>query len=325
MTNRDEAMNLVISLLAQERFNKSVDRLTASELMEVIELITPKSASSKLHAKRKWWAREILVSLEDIAGPERSQRGRYYYKNGYVRKGAKVTAVGLEGRVRGSSRGSYAVQLVFVQWSDEDVLFLAKEIAQNSSYYLAFSEGVLADELEPLVAPSGEPYFRAGESASIYCNCWDYQECKHGVALAHELAGRVETDMGLYFSLYGVSLRDFTKTIHQIRATSNVVEVPDDFGAKTRDEFGWPIAEEPARITSVKFYGSSPQKQTRSKILADHGTTVRIRLDVATLLPKNRLTGQFGPFTDWVQTLYDTLDEIDAIDYDLDIDPGVHK
>ena len=261
--------------------------------------------TSRTNAKRNWWMRILLDRLEALTGPERAARGRSYYRQGRVSKKLTIENFGASGRVRGSSRTSYHVTL----WSPEQLASasesLAASIAANPTFYLDFREGRLSEGLANVRALDGSLIFGPFFEFTADCDCYDYSECKHTVALANCIADVFEKDFVSAMVFFGIDIESFSRRIAELRT---VDDDGDGVTFSTTDSFGWPLPDKSKKISSTRRFWTQWTPSTATGYDTD---AYLAPLDAMAHLPKNRIRGANGSMHDQLSAIYRAIDASD--------------
>ena len=304
----DIEVDPAIDLLAIDIYGCRFSQLEPIRKQFVLEMFdAPKTPTSRTNTKRNWWMRLLLDRLEGTTGPERAARGRAYYRQGRVSKKLAIESFGASGRVRGSGRTSYHVTL----WSPDQLALasesLAASIAADPTFYLDFREGRLSEGLASVRAADGSLIFGPFFELTGDCNCYDYSDCKHTVALANCIADLLEKDLASTMLFFGINFEIFSRRIMELRAVEDA-DAGDGATFASTDSFGWPRPETSQKISSIRRFWThwTPSETTGY----DTGAS-RARLDAMAHLPKNRIRGVNGSMYDQLSAIYRAIDTSD--------------
>lgn len=284
------------SLSPQER------ALVLNEIGTVPDGLRPPTPPSRTNARRTWWMREMLDRLERVTGKERSSRGRSYYRSGFVSKKFEIHSLEAMGRVRGSSRGSYHVEMRFSDRLAAHWEVVAEAIATRPRSYLEFCDGRLDQSLSEATDGNGVPLLQGLEFSNTSCTCWDEMDCKHLVAFANVLADVFEADLPQAFAFFGIDHDLLLRRVGELRTAAgsgpSIVTPLDPV-----DAFGWPRAEPQKRSTSTKGFG-----RYEPTVQIEHMSGMSRPLDVLAAIPKNRISGVHGSLSAQFARIYSAVD-----------------
>ncbi len=304
MDSFDELVEL--DRMSQARFGRAFIDLDSETQLDIMKQFTSLRMSRKrTNVSRNWWVRRMLDYLEEWVGSESAAGGRALYRKGHVSKKMKLEELTVNGRVRGSGRGSYQVFLYGESGLAEVGEILASVIAETPKFYLDFCEGKLSEGLAEVLIPGGG-LFRDYFWLEGDCGCYEYVPCKHLVALGNAAADLFERDLKAGFAFFGIDFDGFSRRIMELRAAGGFdhgLSVP----TQSYDDFGWPVIEESKRITSTRRYWKYPIEIVNHQIAA-----VTRQLDVMAEMPKNRISGMNGTMNEQFSEVYRSINSGEA-------------
>lgn len=150
---------------------------------------------------------ELRRMIFDNAEEKRYQRGIDYARSGHV-VDVDIHNGAAHGKVAGSQNQPFSVLIQLPPRSREELNSLGRMLAETSGAMERVRAGELADELLAVLLAADDSDIRC------YCDCPDSAWiCKHLVAFAEELSGKLDADPAAVFHLRGISLRQLGEMI----------------------------------------------------------------------------------------------------------------
>lgn len=150
---------------------------------------------------------ELRRMIFDNAEEKRYQRGIDYARSGHV-VDVDIHNGAAHGKVAGSQNQPFSVLIQLPPRSREELNSLGRMLAETSGAMERVRAGELADELLAVLLAADDSDIRC------YCDCPDSAWiCKHLVAFAEELSGKLDADPAAVFHLRGISLRQLEEMI----------------------------------------------------------------------------------------------------------------
>ncbi|WP_347276288.1 SWIM zinc finger family protein [Corynebacterium pseudodiphtheriticum] len=150
---------------------------------------------------------ELRRMIFDNADEKRYQRGIDYARSGHV-VDVDIHNGAAHGKVAGSQNQPFSVLIQLPPRSREELNSLGRMLAETSGAMERVRAGELADELLAVLLAADDSDIRC------YCDCPDSAWiCKHLVAFAEELSGKLDADPAAVFHLRGISLRQLEEMI----------------------------------------------------------------------------------------------------------------
>ncbi len=159
---------------------------------------------------RTWWGEQWVKALDKISRDvSRLPRGRSYARKGAVLD-IKVHTGEIEARVQGSRVSPYKVKIKLEEFNSKEKTIVKNNIEDELSYASRLKMGELPEELlEDLEVSGVELLPSSWEDFKASCSCPDWADpCKHLAAVIYKLAGEIDKDPFLLFSLRGLDKKE---------------------------------------------------------------------------------------------------------------------
>ena len=206
---------------------------------------TPREVKGGLKARNKrgqigesWWSRRFIETLESFADRNRLSRGRTYARKGQVMS-LEVSPGAVTGRVQGSRRTPYRVEIVFAPLSESMWDKVVEKMAEDPVLVGELLEGSMPGTIEVPFEKAGAALFpKSRRALTLSCSCpdWGYP-CKHVAAACYILAERFDTSPFEMFTWRG---RDIARITEHLEAVDLKVDTA------------------PLNITPIRDFWSSP-------------------------------------------------------------------
>ena len=206
-----------------------------------------KARSTQGQIGESWWSQHFIETLEFFADRGRLARGRIYARKGQV-VALDVVPGKVSGRVQGSRRAPYRVEIDFKPLTDEEWDKVIEKMADNPMLVAELLTGKMPLAIEMPFEDAGVTLFpKSRRNLILYCSCpdWGYP-CKHVAAACYILAERFDTDPFAMFTWRGRSLQ---QVIDGLEALAKRVDTEPLSAASLEDFWSLGGAYEPMGLS----------------------------------------------------------------------------
>ncbi len=188
------------------------------------KVTTPDDAPASPRRSRSTFApgaMRLIDAVGRLTDQGRITRGRQYATGGHVV--ALTVANGrVHGRVAGSQNEPFTVTIQFPYRSTDDVAEVTGQLARTTNGLRQARKGDISDDLLDILIAEDASDLR------FHCDCPDPSAvCKHAVAVAEKLAGKMDADPSILFQLRGFDL---------VRLEQAVTEQAKAVGRESEDD-----------------------------------------------------------------------------------------
>ncbi|MDK4257147.1 SWIM zinc finger family protein [Corynebacterium propinquum] len=198
---------------ARKRVEKASD---LHETAQHMQRLRPLQGSAGLELRR------MILENADKA---RYQRGIDYARSGHVVE-IDIHNGAAHGKVAGSQNQPFSVLIQLPPRSVSELNSVGRMLAETSGAMERVRAGELADDVLEVLLAEDDSDIRC------YCDCPDSAWiCKHLVAFAEALSGKLDADPAAVFHLRGISLRQLEEMI--VASAQDVARKATEDGAET--------------------------------------------------------------------------------------------
>lgn len=178
--------------------------------------------SDKGFVATRWWSKKCLSFLQNVADPDRLERGYQYARIGRITRyqsfPGRITA-----EVVGSKPHPYQVDIRFEVFTAQESELIVTKIDANALVSIQLINNVLAPEIESLFHGLSSTFFPTLEEKPVMtCTCEDtVVPCKHCCAVLYVLIEAMDKNPFLLFQLKGMSKEDVLSNL-SLNAMGNI-------------------------------------------------------------------------------------------------------